>query len=256
MENTSPKAAETNNPLSMIPTEFDARAQQRVPIKVEFDGEFYLVDHVFAPYDNEDVMTEYAKRCKTILRSSEVKGAVDRESDTFDANVWLWNKLAVGIEGMGEEEDEQPENWKGLVDDDDKNYAVKQLLATEIVPLDTVAKESGKRLPWGYKKTNSLIQLRARFGAYQITLGHYMKKADPQQTKRFHTLLSRSQQVTGSRLSQPDTMLPSSARDLGKLYKELQEEAVGYKDNIVPLNHQVDVLVHHLIGNREGVIKN
>ncbi|MBD0370329.1 MAG: hypothetical protein ICV60_05800, partial [Pyrinomonadaceae bacterium] len=129
MLENSPRVAEHNN-SSLIPTEFDASAQQRVPIKVEYEGEFYEVHHVFGPIDNEDLMAEYAKRCTTILRSGEVKGSVDRESDTFEADVWLWNKLAVGIEGMGDEE-ELPEDWKDRVEDEDKAYAIQQLLATE-----------------------------------------------------------------------------------------------------------------------------
>lgn len=256
MQNLSPQDEQTNNSLSGLPSKFDAKAQQRVPIKVEYEGEHYVVEHVFNSYENKDLMAEYASRCKTKLRSGEVKGAVERESDSFEANVWLWNKLADSIEGMGEEGEELPDDWKERVEDEDKDYAIRQLLATEILPLDVVAKGSGKRLPWGYKKTSSLIRLRVRFGAYQIDTEHYLKTPDPKQSARFHKLMSRAQHVPGSRLSQPDTMLPSRARELGALYNELKENVTGYVDDIVPLNHEVDVVIHHMSGGQEGVIKN
>lgn len=256
MQQTSPREADNSTPPAAFPTQFDAKAQQRVPIKVEYDGEHYVVEHVFGSYENKDLMAEYASRCKTKLRSGEVKGAVERESDSFEANVWLWNKLSDSIEGMGDEGEELPDDWKDRVEDEDKDYAIRQLLATEIIPLDTVAKSSGKRLPWGYKKTSSLIRLRVRFGAYQIDTEHYLKTPDPKQSSRFHKLMSRAQHVPGSRLSQPDTMLPSRARDLAKLYNELKESVTGYVDDIVPLNHEVDVVIHHMSGGQESVIKN
>ncbi len=252
----SPREADTNNPQAAFPSHFDAKAQQRVPIKVEYEGEFYVVEHIFDPYDNEDRLADYAERCKTTLRSGEVKGSVDRETDSFEANVWLWNKLAVGIIGMGDGGEELPDDWKERVDDEDKDYAIQQLLATDIVPLATVAKESGKSLPWGYKTTTSLVQLRARFGAYQVVLGHYMKKANPGQLARFQKLRSQSRQVPGSRLNHADLIKPMLAREYGKLYKELKESVTGYVDDIVPLNHQMDIVIYHLSGGQEGVIKN
>lgn len=243
-----------NSPQSAIPTEFDAKAQQRIPIQVEVDGETFEVVHVFDPYDNTDRMVEYCKRLKSVLLPSEVKGGVASESETFEANVWLWDKLAVGMEGRGEPGEPLPEDWKEQVDDEEKNFAINQLLGTQAVAV--AAKASDRRLAWGQRATHVAVPLIVRFGPYQIRVVHHMKKNSAAQASLYERLTSRREHVPGSRLNQSETWLPTAARDLYDLYLEMQESVEKYKDGVVPLPHALVVLRNVFSGGMESKVKN
>lgn len=240
-ELNSPQIAHAPAVQQQIPAAFDAKARQHIPLEVECDGETFVVVHVFDPFDNVDRMVAYYERLQQRLTQSTIKGGVASESDTLAANVWLWDKLAVGMEGRGEPGDELPEDWKALVDDEEKDAAINALLGVQVVPIPA-QEADGKRLAWGQKTSYFTVPLRVRFGAYQVETRHRIRKYSAEQFRRYKVATSRAEHVPGSRLDRSDTILATAARELGDLYQELRESVENYVGDEVPLPHRVVVM--------------
>lgn len=236
-----------------IPTEFDAAAQQTICFKVEMDGQKYTVAHVFASYDNLDRMVEYFKRLKSFLLPSEIKGGVNSEDDTLEANIWLWNKLAVGMLGRGDSDDQLPDDWQKQIDDEEKDFAINQLLGVQLIPVASVAGEG--RLGWGRKPTHVAVPMNVRFNEYQLKVTHHLSKPSASQLATYKRLVSRREHLPGDTMNKAETRLPAAARELYDLYLEMRESVEGYKDGLVPLPHALLALRQAFSTGMESDVK-
>lgn len=245
--------SENNSPQQNPPTEFDAAAQQVIFIKLELEGESFTVGHVFAPYDNLDRMVEYFKRLKSVLLPSEIKGGVASEDDTLMANGWLWEKLAVGMLGRGDSDEQLPDDWQTFIEDDERDYAINQLLGAQIIPTTAVSGEG--RLAWGRKPTHVAVPMLVRFNSYQVRVTHHLKKYNASQLSIYKRLVSRREHVPGDTLNKAETVLPSAAREIFDLYLEMRESVEGYKDDVVPLPHALLALRHVFSTGMESEVK-
>jgi hypothetical protein len=243
---------EQNSPQAP-PTEFDANAPQTIFIKVEIDGVSFTVGHIFDPYNNLDRMVEYFKRLKSVLLPSEIKGGVASEDDTVTANSWLWEKLAVGMVGRGDSDDELPEDWKQEIENDERDYAINQLLGAQIIPVATVSAEG--RLAWGRKVTHIAVPMLVRFGSYQVRVTHHLKKYSASQLTLYKRLASRREHVPGDTINKAETQLPSAARELYDLYLDMRESVEGYSGGLVPLSHALLALRHVFSTGMESEVK-
>ena len=142
---------------------------------------------------------------------------------TESAMVSLWDKLALRTEGYGGFSEQPPENWKSLVPAPHKLPAVK-LLA------QVFSKETDEDAGYSFDPSRAQVVLEAgRSGQICSPLRHFLQWPMERQQKDFSALGSRTYIVRGSRTGK--TLIPSTLKELVRLYDELILEVQGYTVN-------------------------
>lgn len=254
--NESTQTTAENVSRSKQPIVFDAdAAEQRVPLSLERKGKIYKVAHIFRPPTDDDLV-EYERRRNVRMREANKAELGERgmamQSDSEKAAIWLWDRLAVRLEGYV-----NADNWREKVSPQDKEYAVTQgLLACEAYSPE--AESAGAEDLLDFDDDGELIatvELSCFAGEDQLTTLHTLRAPSAADLKQYKDLMRTSYTVRGRRLNKADIRVPSKAKPLANLYDRLVERVEGYAGR-VPLHHKMAVILEHLGQEQETLAGN
>jgi len=227
---------------------FNADAEQRVPLSIKKGNKRFEVAHKFRAPSDEEIL-EYERRRNVRVREARPEeldeDAVLSKDDSFDAAVWLWNKLAESREGYIARED-----WKDSTNANDKVTAITEgLLATEVVPPgdDVLSEEllSDEEL--------SSVTLRCLFDGKAVDTVHHLRAPNAADMRSYRSLMSQNFIVRGSRFRTAETRIPPRAKKLAELYDSLLETFDGYIGR-VPVHHKMAVALE-LFGQQSRALE-
>ncbi len=229
----------------------------RMPFFVEDAGERYQIAVLFAY--SETLIKEYDMRRHERLTQADpeeaanLKGLV-KESKEVEAKNWLFEQLAVGVEGMGESDEELPEDWQSYFETEDRVAMIDALLACENVELPLVP--TGKRLAWKRRDSARITLLRALCDGYQITTKHIQpQKADADTLSDYKGIMQRGVIIQGAKVGNGDIYVPARIGALAGIYDRLKITAEGYRGP-VPVHHKAQVVMNNLGPQVEALSKN
>lgn len=236
---------------------YDAMAEQRIPFEKTYrdkkkQKKRCIVYHTFKAIggkEGDTALIEYDRR-RDVRMAAGGGGSVDARSDMYTASLFLWPDRIVRVEGWGAEDGAD-------VKDKDRADAVQDgLLACDIVePALAELADVTDDKPWEHEEETdtSLHLLRARFGENVVVTEHELAQASRDQEKRFNVLMTRTKLQPGEQLGKQETQVPSRWKALGKLYMEMRVSVKGYVKDIVPLHHQVEVVMAHMSTEMEAL---
>jgi hypothetical protein len=254
---TTDNSMATDSAAAML---YDADAEQRIPVTKEFNGELIVVNFVLGPQDDE-CLKQYDRLCDRRLEEVEADEAGEQNAMTSrdrsdDAAKWLFDDRAVSVQGMGDEGQDLPPDWKQMIDASDKIAVIDQgYLATGEVPKPPA--KPGKRLPWNYRTAGAakVIHLRAIFDGFEWVLTHTRTAApSAEQMAEFKSLQSSAVSVGGKRLGQRELLILAKSGRYGALYDSIGYQTDGYKGR-VPLHHKRKVVEIDLAGDAKVIAK-
>jgi hypothetical protein len=193
------------------------------------------VSHIFGAITDKALL-EHERNRALKIGSAEVKGVTESKSNSFSADVLLWDELCIGVEGYGDPEESLPNNWKTLVDEEDKATAIQTLLACEAIR-STQAKQRAAFKPFGKKEQPGVVRLRAYFNGREVELEHYFRPKDGAAVTAWKELSSRIWFGQGEHLGESDTQIPPQLEDKAALYDRMASGHKGYSGR-VPLHHK------------------
>lgn len=235
---------------------FDADApEHRVPFSTEKKRRLYKVAHVFRSPTDEDLL-EYERRRNVRMREATKTELGEKglamQNDTESAAVWLWNKLAIRLEGYKPVED-----WREKVSNADKEYAITQgLLACDAISPDAELAEELLDFDDEDGEVSNIVELNCFFNGKELTTTHELREASAEDLSTYKALMKVSYTVRGAKLGKSDIRIPSKAKPLAKLYDGMLIEAIGYGDGRVPLHHKLAVALEHLAKEQENLTGN
>lgn len=219
------------------PTLYDADARQHVPLTIQLGDERFDVVLITGPHADSH-FRHYAELCG---RASDQNDAARNYSAAFGAGLeatgWLFDTLAEDIEGIGEEGEERPEDWKSIFGASDK-LAVIDGAVFALTPLP--AGIAGKRASWRQDLHNLTTRFEAVFDGHRVTVSHTLRKADSATYRDYMGLVASARGARG---------LDGLTVKLAAHYDALHVSHEGYQGR-VPLHHKAIVLNEHL--SRQG----
>lgn len=248
---TPDKAADSDaRPAATLPAPvlFDADARQLVPVQLELDGSTYELALTLAPATDK-VLAAYARRCAEASAegeedSRETFGA--RVGAALDATVTLFDRLAEGLDGVGEEGEEAPEGWRDIFGATDKS-AVIDAAVFGVTPVEPAAAPKGARPAWGAALNNATVRMKVYFSGREVDVSHTLKKAD---AKAYGSYVTLMQNVFAHARGADAHMLKLAAG-----YDALHVSHEGYAGR-VPVHHKAAAYVTHMSRQGRALRKN
>ena len=245
MAETQPQQGnEINNPPATVL--YDADAKQRLPLKVERKGKTYKVAHEVDVIKDDDII-EFERTKEVRLSDADSNETNDSDalaisSNLFGPAVALWNKRSLKVENYALK-NPGGDDWRDEIAAGDKAFAINSvLLAIQFVSLPIA---SGDEACPTEDDDSSTYIIRALFNGQVVELRHVLRRAKPEEMSEFQALMGRVHLVQGTQFGQTDQRIPSRAKRLGELYRQMKQEAHGYAGR-VPLHHQMAVALRHL----------
>jgi hypothetical protein len=238
---TQPQNSDDTTPLLVL---YDADAQQRVPFKVERRGKLYKVVHIVDSIKDGDII-EFERSKSVRLSDADSTETDDADataisSQLFEPAITLWDQRSLAVENYALKNPEG--DWRDEIAQGDKAYAINGvLLAYQFVSLPVASGEEA--CPTDDDDTSTYI-IRAIFNGQEVELRHVLRRAKPQEMSDFQGLMSRVHLVQGTRFGETDQRIPSRAKRLGELYRQVKLETHGYVGR-VPLHHQMAIALRH-----------
>lgn len=232
--------------LDTPPAEYDASAKQRIPVMLPLGDEQIEITLIFDPnaehqsFDRH--LKEYARRAATQREAdTDADLLLARDEALTDAAVWLFDKCIVDLEGIGDEGEEKPADWRNIFSPQEKKTVIERAIL-HVYPADSGKR--GARPSWKQQAdfTNSTIRLRCIFDGYEIETKHVLRKADVKTLRDFTSEWSKAN--------------GSPSEEVAAFYRKLKVEAHGYKDDIIPLHHMAAAVGAHLFKQARVLRKN
>lgn len=209
-------------------TLYNADTEQRFTFEINDDDARYEITQVYSGLPDEQLI-EYDRLREVSLESEGNK--TDLKTDSVEADDYLFNELCTDIEGY---EDEKPENWKELVDHDEKKAGINKLLAVKIISSDK-EKQLQKR-SWLKKSSANTVELQSYFNGEVVTTKAIFGNKTPADTAAYAVIKSRVS-LMDRNLDDSAIKIPASMKRKADLFKKLNPTVEGY-DGRVPLHHQ------------------
>lgn len=229
--------------------EYDATERQRIPaILATEDGAArvtLIVDPCAGGKTFDQHLREYVRRAAKVRDTETDEEAVlAREEAQFAAAEALFDAVVADIEGLGDE-DEKPDDWKGLIGVQEKRNAVD----SAILFAQTVEDEKVSGKPSWKSLGNATTRLRCLVNGREVVTRHTLKKADSHAANEFLKLLAKAS--TGGQFRY-DTLI----FDLAASYDLHKIGARGYKGGVVPAHHKAQVYISHVRRQLKAIRKN
>lgn len=224
---------------------YDSAARQRVPVLLVVDGEEFEVILVIEPV-GDTALTRYAKACGGVAEEEDGEEAlVSRLRTSFNATTVLFDAVVADIEGVGDEGEARPENWREFFSPHEKSEFVQDVVfGYEYVEPKKAAK--GKRPRWGADLSNMTTRVKFPFEGGMVETFHTLKKADAKAYGEYMALMSRTDSIRG---------VDAHLLQLAAWYDEHHVSHQGYKGD-VPRHHRATAYVLHMTRQRAAVRKN
>jgi hypothetical protein len=228
-----------NEPNQTLP--FEADAEQRVELTIQFRGTERTVAHRFAPLTDEQFF-QYEQRKKTRVQISGQELLVVRNDDQeLAAAEWLWNELAVGRDGYVPRDD-----WRERTNVLDKAQAIREGLLAVYVAVEETAPPGETDPPELVDDDfGTEIELDCLFNSTALTTRHAFRPPTAADVKEYDRLMRLADNVFARGGRQPQTaqlVIPSKARELAALYDALIAETEGYAGR-VPAHHKREAVL-------------
>ena len=234
------------------PAAYDSEARQRIPVTILLDDGRYDVALVCEPA-SDAVLLRYAKLCEAADAAEEAEEAEEGEelgaaqlTATSRAVSWLFKALMSDVEGIGEEGEEKPADWRAIFGVGEREAIIdRAVFGVEFVA--PPAPKKGARPRWGSHLRAVVNRFRVPFDGRTVEVSHTLRKADAPQLAAFVSLYAR----TAGRGRVADANLEQFAAG----YDALHVAHAGYKGG-VPMHHKAAAYVHHMTRQGAAVRKN
>lgn len=221
---------------------YDATAKQRVLVVVEDDYSIEKYTQVYQPFN--EALAEYDRLREVNLSGEGNDQELETASDTADN--FFFEENCIDVEGI---EGAKPENWKEVIDLDERQAGIRRLLAVKVRKDADVPKVARKRSFEVVKTTNNRINLLSTFNGQEVETAIIFANKLPSDISKYNRLKARIglKESKGfddsTKIKIPAQMAAKAelARNLGRTnekdanYKGYTSE--GYKDGIVPMHH-------------------
>jgi hypothetical protein len=230
------------------PDVYDSEARQRIPVTLLLEGEAFDVTLVCEPV-SDAALVNYAAMCE---QANAVESAGDEDisaaqlSGTINTAASLFNALMSDIEGVGEEGEEKPTDWRDIFGPREKATVIDRAIfgIEQIAPPPA---RKGARPKWGPSLRSVVTRLRVPFSGRMIDVSHTLRKADAKQLGEFSALYGRTLGMSRG----GDAIMER----LAVFYDWLHIAHAGYRGP-VPMHHRAVALVAHLTRQGATVRKN
>lgn len=225
-------------------TLYDADAIQRIPVYLPLEGERYEAVLITAPLTDAHLIS-YARLCARGHKAEGESGEMAAElGGALEAICWLFDQWAADIEGVGEEGEEKPADWRGIFDAQSKAALVDRgfLLASALEP---PAANKSKRPSWNMRAV--VTRLRVPFNGGDVITSHTLKKADAKAAGDFAALLNKCYGATRG--------FDARMEELAAAYDRAHVAHEGYKGR-VPMNHKATAYIEHMTKQAATIRKN
>jgi len=232
------------------PAVYDAEARQLIPVTLLLDDGRYNLALVCEPV-TDAVMLQYSRMC-------EEAGAVESDEEEEDGSAqlsgyakaleWLFTALMSDLEGIGEDGEERPDDWREIFGPLEKQEIIDKAVF-KLEPVEPPAKKKKRRPVWGSHLRAVVNRFRVPFNGGTVEVSHTLRKADAKQMGEFAALHTRTLVAIRSRAG--DANLQKYAEG----YDALHVSHEGYK-GAVPMHHKAVAYIAHMTRQGAAVRKN
>ncbi|MCD9188236.1 MAG: hypothetical protein LUM44_17605 [Pyrinomonadaceae bacterium] len=208
---------------------YDADAVQRYALVVTENGEKFDTAHVFNPLSDKDYLSH--------VNSVSIEG----NADNVDANdklitAALWDAQIKEVENI---EVDPSDDWKSLIDIDEKVDAMNMFLTVVIVEPEIA--QNGKR-KLTQQKTETVIT-EAFFNGFPVSQTHTMQSKTLEFAKKYDKIRRKSFETekTKGLSRKPKIRYVPQDEKYGELYDEMLVSSTGFK-SFTPLRFKVKVI--------------
>lgn len=230
------------------PGVYDSEARQRIPVTLLLDDGRYDLTLVCEPL-RDGTFASYARLCEaaTAAESAEdEEGGVTQLGALARAVGWLFSALMSDVEGVGEEGEEKPTDWREIFGPQEQQTIIdRAVFGGESVEAPPAKK--GKRPAWGSHLRSVITRLRVPFNGRTVEVSHTLRKADAAQLGEFLSLYGS----TYGRGRAGDAFLEKFAAG----YDALHVAHANYKGP-VPMHHKAVAYITHMTRQGAAVRKN
>jgi hypothetical protein len=223
---------------SQSSTLFDADAEQRIELLIQYRGVERTVAHRLAPVTDE-LFFQYEQKKQIRVRVSGQDLLVVRNDDQeLAAAEWLWNELAVGREGYVERDD-----WRARTNLWDKAQAVREGLLAVYVTGDANPVTDGED-ELVDDDLGTEIALDCLYNGTVLTTRHAFSAPSAADVKEYDRMMRVADNLIarGRRSDAAQIVIPSKARELAALYDRLIIQTDGYVGR-VPAHHKREAVL-------------
>lgn len=239
--------AEGTAPAEAV-TVYDSEARQRIPVTLLLDDGRYDVALVCEPVSGA-VLLRYAKLCER----ADAAETLDDEDEgsaqlaaTSRAVGWLFKALMSDVEGIGDDGEEKPEDWREIFGPLERGEIIdRAVFGVEFIEPPPPKKDA--RPKWGSHLRAVVNRFRVPFNARMVEVSHTLRRADAARFADFWPNYAR----TLGRGRAADANLEKFAAG----YDALHVAHAGYRGG-VPLHHKAAAYVHHMTRQGAAVRKN
>ena len=213
---------------------YDADAEQRIELPVPHKNKTVKVFHILRGAADAEII-EYNKKRK--VRAEYVNDQMSIKNNAVEADVWLWDKIAIGRERYQENE-----NWREATATMHKISAINAYLTARVKPQDDES-VLDEEIIVSDTDADFSIELQAFFGGELITVRHDLSSPNAAQVTEFAKL-----DVKPPSTSKNGTIrfLTEKIEEKAKFYDSLLVEAHGYAGR-VPILHKL-VVINEVFG--------
>lgn len=234
---------EVNEFAAQAPLLYDSTARQRVPITLALGDEEVEAVLVLEPVTDPHLV-RYVKKCEEVSAETDDDDPLSvRLSAAMAATEVLFDGLAADLEGIGEEGEEKPEDWKQIFSPQDKVALIEQIVFN---PEYVEPKKARSKPRWGQEMGNLTTRVKFPFSGQTVPTSHTLKKVSAATYGEYSVLMSRVASNRG---------MDAHMLRLAQWYDEHHVAHEGYKGE-VPRHHRAAVFVLHMTRQRASVRKN
>lgn len=212
---------------AIAPILYDADARQSLTFDVKDDEGKYEITQIYLGLPDE-VLFEYDRLRSIFLEQNG--GNTDLKTEAMDADNYFFDALCEDVLGF---EEDKPQDWKDLIDYDEKKFGISKLLGFKILSDDS--EKAVKKRSWS-KTPSHTIQLKSRFNAEIVTTSATFAKKTPGDVARYAAMKSRIS-LQEKNLDDMAIKIPSSMRKKAELFDRMSPVTTGYAGR-VPVHHK------------------
>lgn len=230
------------------PNVYDSEARQRIPVTLMLDSGRYEIALACEPLRDE-TLVNYARLCEAANASEsaedEDEGATQLAA-LANASGWLFSVLMTDVEGIGEEGEEKPADWREIFGPRERQ-AILNSAVFDIEAVSPPEAKKGARPSWGSHLRSVITRLRVPFNGRTVEVSHTLRKADAAQLGAF---LSLYRTAFGMGRAGDAHMAQFAAG-----YDALHVAHANYKGP-VPMHHKGAAYISHMTRQGAAVRKN
>lgn len=209
---------------------YDANAEQRFGFIVRENGQKFETAHVFKPI-NEERYLQYIKAVDIEGNDTNVVSKIREASAMF------WDDLIIRVENIDVEENQE---WKPLIDIDEKLEALNSYLAVAVVDTENISE--GKRSLVAVD--NQTVVTEAFLNGIPAQQKHIVKTPTLELKKKFDRIQQKqwkTEETKGLR-RKPNIKYVPQAEGFAALYDQIFVSQTGFANSLIPIRFKTAVI--------------